>query len=240
MAAPAVQANVALLREPRRRCAYPAVGRLTGADSGAGRLPDPPEIFAAAVRLLAGPMLAPGRARDLAGRRVAVSAGGTRQEIDPVRFIGNWSTGTQGYALARSAVARGAEVTVVAANVALPYPAGVAVIWVVSAREMQSAVTAAAADADVVVMAAAVADYRPEVRSEGKIKKDGSSPNRCAWSRTRTSWPGWPRSATGPAAAGTRSWSGSPLKPIPPSRRPGPSWPAKGVTCWWSTRSGTG
>ena len=107
---------------------------------------------------------------------MVVSAGGTREEIDPVRFIGNWSTGTQGYALARAAVARGAEVTVVAANVALPDPAGVEVIRVVSAREMQSMITAAAADADVVVMAAAVADYRPEVRSEGKIKKDGQPP----------------------------------------------------------------
>jgi phosphopantothenoylcysteine decarboxylase/phosphopantothenate--cysteine ligase len=105
-----------------------------------------------------------------------VSAGGTREEIDPVRFIGNWSTGTQGYALARTAVARGAEVTVVAANVALPDPAGVKVIRVVSAREMQDAVLAAAEGADVVVMAAAVADYRPAARSPGKIKKDGQPP----------------------------------------------------------------
>ena len=174
---PAVQANVSLLRSRGAVVLEPAVGRLTGADSGAGRLPDPPEIFAAAVRLLASPDAGhPESARDLAGRRVVVSAGGTREEIDPVRFIGNWSTGTQGYALARAAVARGAEVTVVAANVALPDPAGVAVIRVVSAREMQSMITAAAADADVVVMAAAVADYRPEVRSEGKIKKDGQQP----------------------------------------------------------------
>ena len=174
---PAVQANVSLLRSRGAVVLEPAVGRLTGADSGAGRLPDPPEIFSAAVRLLASPDAGhPERARDLAGRRVVVSAGGTREEIDPVRFIGNWSTGTQGYALARAAVARGAEVTVVAANVALPDPAGVAVIRVVSAREMQSMITAAAADADVVVMAAAVADYRPEVRSEGKIKKDGQQP----------------------------------------------------------------
>jgi phosphopantothenoylcysteine decarboxylase/phosphopantothenate--cysteine ligase len=113
---------------------------------------------------------------DLAGRRVVVSAGGTREEIDPVRFIGNWSTGTQGYALARTAVARGAEVTVVAANVALPDPAGVKVVRVVSARDMQEAVTAAAAGADAVVMAAAVADYRPLARSANKIKKDGQPP----------------------------------------------------------------
>src|SRR5579859_5386758 len=168
---PATQANVAVLRRRGAVVLDPAVGRLTGADSGAGRLPEPSEIFAVALRLLDG-----AGSPDLAGRRVVISAGGTREEIDPVRFIGNWSTGTQGYALARTAVARGAEVTVVAANVALPDPAGVKVVRVVSARDMQTAVMAAATDADVVVMAAAVADYRPEVRAEGKIKKDGQPP----------------------------------------------------------------
>ncbi len=167
---PATQANVALLRSRGAIVLDPAVGRLTGADSGPGRLPEPGEIFAAAVHLLAG---AP---QDLKGRRVVVSAGGTREEIDPVRFIGNWSTGTQGYALARTAVARGAEVTVVAANVTLPDPAGVKVTRVVSAREMQDAVNAAAPHADAIVMAAAVADYRPETRSDAKIKKDGQPP----------------------------------------------------------------
>jgi phosphopantothenoylcysteine decarboxylase / phosphopantothenate---cysteine ligase len=171
---PATQANVSLLRSRGAVVLEPAVGRLTGADSGAGRLPEPPEIFAAAVRLL-------DRAhaqtpQDLAGRRVVVSAGGTREEIDPVRFVGNWSTGTQGYALARTAVARGAEVTVIAANVALPDPAGARVTRVVSALQMRDAVLAAAARADAVVMAAAVADYRPETRSETKIKKDGQPP----------------------------------------------------------------
>ena len=107
---------------------------------------------------------------------MVVSAGGTREEIDPVRFIGNWSTGTQGYALARTAVSRGAEVIVVAANVALPDPAGAKVARVISAREMRDAVTAAAAGADAVVMAAAVADYRPAARSTAKIKKDGQPP----------------------------------------------------------------
>jgi phosphopantothenoylcysteine decarboxylase / phosphopantothenate---cysteine ligase len=170
---PATQANVALLRGRGAVVLEPAVGRLTGADSGAGRLPEPPEIFAVAVRLLEGTSL---KELDLAGRRVVVSAGGTREEIDPVRFIGNWSTGTQGYALARTAVARGAEVTVIAANVALPDPAGARVTRVVSAVQMQAAVLAAAVGADVVVMAAAVADYRPEARSEGKIKKDGQPP----------------------------------------------------------------
>ena len=176
---PATQANVALLRRRGAIVLEPAVGRLTGADSGAGRLPEPAAIYAVVTRLLAragrGDPLRP----DLAGRRVVVSAGGTREEIDPVRFIGNWSTGTQGYALARTAVARGAEVTVVAANVALPDPAGAKVVRVVSACEMRDAVLAAAAlggGADAVVMAAAVADYRPRARSAAKIKKDGQPP----------------------------------------------------------------
>jgi phosphopantothenoylcysteine decarboxylase / phosphopantothenate---cysteine ligase len=172
---PATQANVSLLRSRGAVVLEPAVGRLTGADSGAGRLPDPPEIFAAAVALLSSGQISSTRA--LARRRVVVSAGGTREEIDPVRFIGNWSTGTQGYALARTAIARGADVTVIAANVALPDPAGAKVVRVVSALQMRDAVTAAAAEgADAIVMAAAVADYRPEIRSEGKIKKDGQPP----------------------------------------------------------------
>jgi phosphopantothenoylcysteine decarboxylase / phosphopantothenate---cysteine ligase len=171
---PATQANVSLLRSRGAVVLEPAVGRLTGADSGAGRLPDPPEIFAAAVALLTAGDTEP--AKSLAGRRVVISAGGTREEIDPVRFIGNWSTGTQGYALARAAVVRGADVTVIAANVALPDPAGAKVVRVVSARDMQDAIEKAAIGADAVVMAAAVADYRPETRSEGKIKKDGQPP----------------------------------------------------------------
>jgi phosphopantothenoylcysteine decarboxylase/phosphopantothenate--cysteine ligase len=172
---PATQANVALLRRRGAIVMEPAVGRLTGRDSGPGRLPEPAGIFAVATRLLARGAVGPSTA-DLAGRRVVVSAGGTREEIDPVRFIGNWSTGTQGYALASTAVARGAEVTVVAANVALPDPAGTKVTRVVSAREMRDAVLAAAETADVVVMAAAVADYRPAARSAAKIKKDGQPP----------------------------------------------------------------
>ena len=172
---PATQANVALLRRRGAIVLEPAVGRLTGRDSGPGRLPEPAGIFAAATRLLARGAIGPSTA-DLAGRRMVVSAGGTREEIDPVRFIGNWSTGTQGYALASTAVARGAEVTVVAANVALPDPAGTKVTRVVSAREMRDAVLAAAETADVVVMAAAVADYRPAARSAAKIKKDGQPP----------------------------------------------------------------
>jgi phosphopantothenoylcysteine decarboxylase/phosphopantothenate--cysteine ligase len=176
---PATQANVALLRRRGAIVLEPATGRLTGQDSGPGRLPEPAGIFAVASRLLARGAVG-SLAVDLAGRRVVVSAGGTREEIDPVRFIGNWSTGTQGYALASTAVARGAEVTVVAANVALPDPAGAKVTRVVSAREMRDAVLAAAAGdgrcADAVVMAAAVADYRPAARSAAKIKKNGEPP----------------------------------------------------------------
>ena len=171
---PATEANVATLRA--RGCVVldPAAGRLTGADSGPGRLPEPAELYQVAVRLLAR-----GRAGlqpDLAGRRVVVSAGGTREELDPVRFLGNWSSGRQGYALARTAAARGAKVTLVAANVDLPDPAGAEVIRVVSARDLQAAVTDAAAAADVVVMAAAVADFRPAVRTGSKIKKSGAPP----------------------------------------------------------------
>ena len=170
----ATRANVATLRDRGAIVLEPASGRLTGADSGVGRLPEPGEIFAVAVRVLA--RGAGGLRQDLAGRKVVVSAGGTREELDPVRFLGNWSSGRQGYAFAETAVARGAKVTLVAANVTLPDPAGTRVIAVTSAREMREAMLAEAADADAVVMAAAVADFRPEVRSEAKIKKDGSQP----------------------------------------------------------------
>jgi phosphopantothenoylcysteine decarboxylase / phosphopantothenate---cysteine ligase len=167
---PATQANVRTLRDRGAVVIEPATGRLAGPDTGPGRLPDPAEIFAVAMHALSG------KAMDLTGSRVLVSAGGTREELDPVRFLGNWSSGTQGYALARAAAARGAEVTVVAANVALPDPAGATVTRVVSAREMDEVIRQAAPAADAIVMAAAVADYRPERRQESKIKKDGHAP----------------------------------------------------------------
>jgi phosphopantothenoylcysteine decarboxylase / phosphopantothenate---cysteine ligase len=171
---PATRANVSLLRQRGCLVLDSASGRLTGADTGPGRLPEPEELFHTAVRVLA--RGAAGLAPDLAGRRVVVSAGGTREEIDPVRFIGNWSSGRQGYALARAAAARGAEVTLVAANVSLADPAGVMVERVISAAGLRAAVLAAAVGADAVVMAAAVADYRPQSRSEQKIKKAGAAP----------------------------------------------------------------
>ncbi len=167
----ATQANVALLRARGSIVVEPATGRLTGTDSGPGRLPEPAELFQTAVRLLARGR--DGLRPDLAGRRLVVSAGGTREELDPVRFLGNWSSGRQGYALAATAVARGAEVTLVAANVALPDPAGVTVVRVTSARQLREAMLAATRRADAVVMAAAVADYRPASRSATKLKKSG-------------------------------------------------------------------
>lgn len=167
---PATRANVATLRARGALVIEPASGRLTGADTGPGRLPEPEEIFEICRRVLRG---AP---RDLAGRKVVISAGGTREALDPVRFLGNRSSGLQGYALARTAAARGAEVTLVAANVALPDPAGAKVVRVESAAELREAVLAETADADVVVMAAAVADFRPAERHTSKIKKTAGDP----------------------------------------------------------------
>jgi phosphopantothenoylcysteine decarboxylase/phosphopantothenate--cysteine ligase len=154
------------------------VGRLTGADSGPGRLPEPAEIYATALLLLDRGALGLGDgALDLAGRHVVVSAGGTREPLDPVRYLGNRSSGRQGYALARTALARGAEVTLVAANVALPDPPGAKVVRVRTAEDLRAAVVGAAADADAVVMAAAVADFRPSVVADRKIKKSTADPD---------------------------------------------------------------
>lgn len=171
---PATRANVATLRERGAVVLEPATGRLTGADSGPGRLPGPAEIFAVATHVLMRGALPP----DLRGRHVLVTAGGTREPLDPVRFLGNRSSGRQGYALAKTAAARGADVVVIAANVELPDPAGATVVRVVSTEEMYDAVLVAAESADAVVMAAAPADFRPAQRSDHKIKKrtDGVAP----------------------------------------------------------------
>jgi len=171
---PATQANVGTLRSRGVLVIEPAVGRLTGSDSGVGRLPEPAEIVEFARRVLARGTA--GLEPDLVGRRVVVSAGGTREAVDPVRFIGNRSSGRQGYALAMTALARGAEVTLVSANVALPDPAGAKVVRVGSADELRSAVLEAAANADAVVMAAAVADFKPVTSSASKIKKGDADP----------------------------------------------------------------
>lgn len=174
---PATVANVATLRARGAVVVEPAEGRLTGKDTGKGRLPEPAEIFELASQVLARGATA--TARDLTDRHVVVSAGGTREYLDPVRFLGNRSSGLQGYALARAAVARGARVTLVAANVALPDPAGIDVVRVETTEELRTAVLAAAEGADAVVMAAAPADFRPVDRSDAKIKKssDGSAPS---------------------------------------------------------------
>ncbi|WP_454729235.1 bifunctional phosphopantothenoylcysteine decarboxylase/phosphopantothenate--cysteine ligase CoaBC [Cellulosimicrobium protaetiae] len=179
---PATRANVATLRERGVHVIEPASGRLTGADTGPGRLPEPDEIARVALAVAEGSGDGPrvedaAAGRDLAGRRVVVSAGGTREPIDPVRFIGNRSSGRQGVELARSARARGAHVTLVAANLAPDVAALVQgadlddVVAVETTAQLREAVRAAAASADVVVMAAAVADFRPAHAPGAKIKK---------------------------------------------------------------------
>ena len=178
---PATRANVATLRERGVVIIDPASGRLTGTDTGPGRLPEPEDIARVALGVVNAAGAMPG-APDLAGRRVVVSAGGTREPIDPVRFIGNRSSGRQGVALAQAALDRGAHVTLVAAN--LPADAtdgvrrsGAAVVDVETTGDLRDAVRAAALDADVVVMAAAVADFRPARVPDAKIKKvPGAAP----------------------------------------------------------------
>jgi phosphopantothenoylcysteine decarboxylase / phosphopantothenate---cysteine ligase len=172
---PATAANVATLRGRGALVLEPAVGRLTGADTGRGRLPEPAEIFDVARAVLRRGGVPP---RDLAGRHVVVTAGGTREPLDPVRFLGNRSSGKQGYAFARTALARGARVTLIAANVHLSDPAGVEMLRVGTTEELRKATLSAAADADVVVMAAAPADFRPAGYRPEKIKKtdDGTVP----------------------------------------------------------------
>jgi phosphopantothenoylcysteine decarboxylase/phosphopantothenate--cysteine ligase len=179
---PATRANVETLRRRGAIVIEPAVGRLTGVDTGKGRLPEPQEIFALLRRVLrrTDPAGAAGTASagvaDLAGRHVVVTAGGTREPIDPVRFIGNRSSGKQGYALARAAAARGAKVTLIAANVALADPAGVDVLRVETTEELRQATVQAFQGADAVVMAAAPADFRPARFAGTKIKKTDGAP----------------------------------------------------------------
>ncbi|HTM84464.1 MAG TPA: bifunctional phosphopantothenoylcysteine decarboxylase/phosphopantothenate--cysteine ligase CoaBC, partial [Mycobacterium sp.] len=166
---PATVANVATLRERGAVVLEPASGRLTGADTGPGRLPEAEEINTFASLLLE---RADALSYDLAGCKVLVTAGGTREPIDPVRFIGNRSSGKQGYAVARVAAQRGAEVTLIAAHTAgLIDPAGVDVVRVSSAQQLQDAVSKHAPEAHVLVMAAAVADFRPTRMAPAKIKK---------------------------------------------------------------------
>lgn len=171
---PATQENVATLRRRGAVVLEPASGRLTGADSGAGRLPEAEEISTFAQLLLDRPDALP---YDLAGRKILVTAGGTREPVDPVRFLGNRSSGKQGYAVARVAAQRGAEVTLIAGHTAgLIDPAGVEMVRVSTAEQLRDAVAKHAPAAEVLVMAAAVADFRPAQVAPAKIKKGAAEP----------------------------------------------------------------
>ncbi len=176
---PATVENVATLRRRGVHVIEPASGRLTGKDTGPGRLPDPEEIHRIALEQVRGgtPDTAEGTADTWTGRHVVVSAGGTRENLDPVRFLGNRSSGRMGMALAQAALDRGARVTVLQAAVDVPAPPGARVVEALSAAELEQAVDQEffAAGADVLVMAAAVADYRPATVAEAKIKKQGDS-----------------------------------------------------------------
>jgi phosphopantothenoylcysteine decarboxylase / phosphopantothenate---cysteine ligase len=162
---PAVRDNVGRLRDRGAVIVEPEWGRMASGHVGQGRLAEPPVIVDTLRVVL-------GRGGDLAGRRVVVTAGGTQEAIDPVRFVSNRSSGKMGYAVAIAARDRGAEVTLISAPSALAPPLGVELRPVVSAEEMHHAVVAAIADADLLIMAAAVADFRPEQVADQKIKKD--------------------------------------------------------------------
>jgi phosphopantothenoylcysteine decarboxylase/phosphopantothenate--cysteine ligase len=161
---PATVANIATLRSRGITIIGPGVGQLTGTDSGPGRMVEPEDIASAAFALV--------RPNDLASVTVVVTAGGTREPLDPVRYIGNRSSGRQGVAIAEAAAARGATVTLIAANLEVSVPRGIHTVKVSSTLELEGAVSYAAGDANVVIMAAAVADYRPETVVEHKIKKE--------------------------------------------------------------------
>lgn len=177
---PATVANVATLLSRGVHIIQPAVGRLTGADTGPGRLPEPDDLVAALYAVARGSALDTGPSvgadrnwGDLRGVRMVISAGGTREPIDAVRFLGNRSSGHQGFALAEAARERGADVSVVAANVTLPLGEGISRVDVETSAQLATAMREASGDAHVIVMAAAVADFRPTAVASTKIKKDG-------------------------------------------------------------------
>ena len=241
---PATVDNVATLRRRGAVVLEPAFGRLTGTDSGKGRLPEAEEITTLAHLLLERSDALP---YDLAGRKLLVTAGGTREPIDPVRFIGNRSSGKQGYAVARVAAQRGAEVTLIAGHtVGLIDPAGVDVVHVSSAQQLADAVSKHAPDADVLVMAAAVADFRPAQVAAAKIKKgpnDKTGRRPSSWCATTTCWPArCARDPTGSCPTCGPSWV-LPPRPATPTAMccftPGRSCAARDVTSWWSTPSAT-
>ncbi|HEV3472573.1 MAG TPA: bifunctional phosphopantothenoylcysteine decarboxylase/phosphopantothenate--cysteine ligase CoaBC [Actinomycetota bacterium] len=166
---PATQKNIATLKERGVHIVGPAVGALSSGDFGIGRMVEPHEIVAATLEAL-------GRSQDLAGRRVVVTAGGTQEPIDPVRYISNRSSGLMGYLIAEEAHRRGAKVTLITGPTQLPLPGGMDVVRVRTAVEMRDAVFAAASDADVIVKAAAVADFRPDWSADQKLKKAAGPP----------------------------------------------------------------
>jgi phosphopantothenoylcysteine decarboxylase/phosphopantothenate--cysteine ligase len=161
---PATVANIETLTSRGITIVGPASGQLTGADSGPGRMSEVDDIVAAALRQV--------QPQDLAGLRILVTAGGTREPLDPVRFIGNRSSGRQGIAIAEAAAARGATVTLIVANLEIDVPEGIDVVQAGTAAELQKAALSAAGSADAVIMAAAVADYRPDTVASAKIKKE--------------------------------------------------------------------
>ena len=165
---PATVANVRTLRERNITVIEPAHGRLTGKDTGPGRLPDPEQIVELANAVAGGVILN----QDLVGKRVLITAGGTQEHIDPVRYIGNSSSGRQGFALGEVAAQRGAQVTIIAGNtVELPTPAGAEIVDVTSTQDMFAAVQERAGESDIIIMAAAVADFRPDTQADSKLKK---------------------------------------------------------------------
>jgi len=166
---PATQANVRALQERGIAVVGPATGLLAAGDEGTGRMAEPEDILAAVEDVAS-------RGRDLAGRRIVVTAGPTWEPIDPVRFVGNRSTGRMGFAVAREAFGRGADVTLVVGPGTLEPPEGPRLVRVATAEEMRMAVLEAAEDADAVVMAAAVADFRPREAAPNKLKKEGGPP----------------------------------------------------------------
>ena len=172
---PATRANVETLRGRGVVVLDPASGRLAGADSGVGRLPEPPEIAEIAQTLLDADVAGRASGHDLAGLAVVVSAGGTREAVDPVRFVGNSSSGRMGAEIARAAALRGARVTLVAAHLAVPPPSSVEVRRVSTTADLAVAMTELATDADVVVMAAAPADFTPRTTATAKLKKSGDA-----------------------------------------------------------------
>ena len=167
-ASPATQANVSAIRGRGVELIGPDEGEMAEGEWGVGRMSEPEEIFEACAALLA-------KREQLRGRRILVTAGGTREPLDDVRFVGNRSSGRMGVALAEEARRRGAEVTLVAANLAVPAPGGIELVAAPTAADVEREVLSRAEDADVVVMAAAVADYRPAEAVAGKRGKDGAA-----------------------------------------------------------------